>query len=172
MEKLAPLFERHHHQLFNFFVQLTGNREASEDLVQDVFLRILKYRHTFREPGEFTTWMYQIARHANHDAWRKQRPEARKPDEAAPQEAEPVCPAPTPDERLSQTQEFTLLQQALARLPASQREILVLSQIQRMKYDAIAAILECEIGTVKVRVHRALKALQEIFHQMNQEKRL
>ena len=153
VEKLGPLFERHHRPLFNFFAQLTGNREASEDLVQDVFLRILKYRHTFRESNGFTTWMYQIARHASHDAWRKRRHDARKPDEAEADWAEAVCPGPTPDERLSQTQEFTLLQQALARLPAAQREILVLSQIQRTKYEAIAAILECEVGTVKVRVH-------------------
>src|SRR2546426_12257098 len=49
-EKLGVLFERHHQRLFTFFFGLTGSREFSEDLVQEVFLRMLKYRHPTR-PG-------------------------------------------------------------------------------------------------------------------------
>ena len=48
VEKLAILFERHHVTLYNFFLRLTANRSISEDLVQDVFFRILRYRHTYR----------------------------------------------------------------------------------------------------------------------------
>ena len=68
VEKLAILFERHHVALFNFFLRLTGNRAASEDLVQDVFTRILKYRATYMGEDRFTVWMYKIARNAHIDS--------------------------------------------------------------------------------------------------------
>ena len=57
IEKLGILFERHHRRLFNFFLRLTARRHLSEDLVQEVFVRLLKYRHTFRENSTFTAWM-------------------------------------------------------------------------------------------------------------------
>ena len=75
VEKLAVLFEKYHVQLFNFFLRLTGNRGVSEDLVQDVFMRILKYRKTYRGQSKFTVWMYQIARNAHIDHLRKKKGE-------------------------------------------------------------------------------------------------
>ena len=74
VEKLAVLFERYHVALFNFFLRLTGDRAASEDLVQDVFMRILKYRAGFQSEGRFAVWMFQIARNAHVDHLRKRKP--------------------------------------------------------------------------------------------------
>src|SRR5579862_5919759 len=97
VEALGALYQRHRTPLFNFFLRLSGSAPSSEDLVQDVFLRMLKYRHTFATDGRFTTWMFQIARNALRDSWRKRRVEAR----FEPQTADVVdsfrCPAPTPD---------------------------------------------------------------------------
>src|SRR5207253_9570735 len=75
VEKLGVLYERHRTMLFNFFVRLTGSHPMSEDLVHDVFLRMLKYRQTFEAGNRFTTWMYQIARNAHFDSLRKRRQE-------------------------------------------------------------------------------------------------
>src|SRR5262249_29036669 len=72
---LAPLFDRHSAALLNFYLRTTGNRASSEDLVQDVFVRILKYRRTYRPGSRFVTWMYNIARHARVDYLRKRRGE-------------------------------------------------------------------------------------------------
>ena len=55
LAKLGPLFERHHLALFDFLSRMTGNPTAAEDLVQDVFVRILKYRATYRDDGRFET---------------------------------------------------------------------------------------------------------------------
>jgi len=71
--KLSFLFERYHRALFNFFLRSTGNRDLSEDLVQEVFLRILKYRHTFRPDSQFSAWMYHVARNAQIDHFRKHK---------------------------------------------------------------------------------------------------
>jgi len=71
VEKLAILFERHHVSLFNYFLRLTGNRAAGEDLVQEVFTRILKYRATYQGEDKFVVWMFKIARNAHIDLLRR-----------------------------------------------------------------------------------------------------
>src|SRR5579872_1271579 len=73
LASMAVLFERHHRSLFNYFVHLNGNRELSEDLVQDVFFRMLKYRRTYQPDRSFTAWMYQIARNAHVDSISKRK---------------------------------------------------------------------------------------------------
>jgi RNA polymerase sigma factor (sigma-70 family) len=168
VRNLAVLFERHHKQLFNFFLRMTSNRDLSEDLVQDVFFRMLRYRHTYNETHPFTAWMYQIARNAQTDHLRKRRPEApieiRSGEEVTMNE--PVSTIPLADERLHREQQTRLLRRALDRLPTDKREILILSRFQNLKYDEIAAVLGCEVNSVKVRVYRATKALGDIYFQL------
>src|ERR1035441_753756 len=60
--KLEVLFDRHYTGILRYFQYLTSNRTQSEDLAQDVFFRILKYRHTYQPDGNFRAWLYQIAR--------------------------------------------------------------------------------------------------------------
>lgn len=163
VEKLAVLFEKHHIQLYNFFLRLTGNRGASEDLVQDVFLRILKYRTTYKGQSKFTVWMYQIARNAHIDYLRKSKGELSLDD----QWEEVVETEPTPLDRLERGQDVQLIQEALARLPLKKREVLVLSRYQDMKYKDIAELLGCQIGTVKAHVHRAIKDLGKIYCELS-----
>ena len=163
VEKLAVLFEKYHVRLFNFFLRLTGNRGASEDLVQDVFLRILKYRTTYKGPSNFTVWMYQIARNAHIDYLRKSKGELSLDD----QWDEVVKAEPTPLDRLERGQDVKLLQEALARLPLKKREVLVLSRYQDMKYKDIAELFGCQIGTVKAHVHRAIKDLGKIYYELS-----
>src|SRR5437660_3880918 len=133
VEKLGVLYERHRTPLFSFFVRLTGNAQAGEDLVHDVFLRMLKYRHTFETGNRFTPWMYQVARNAHFDFWRKRQHEVSL-DGAGTAERE-VLPSPdlAPDLKLRQAQEVTLVQMALAALPLESREVLLLSRFQNLK---------------------------------------
>src|SRR5277367_1842676 len=62
--KLELLFDRHHRGLFHYFLHVTSNTAVSEDLVQEVFLRILKYRRTYQTGTAVRPWMYQIGRNA------------------------------------------------------------------------------------------------------------
>ena len=149
VEMLGVLFDRYQAPLYNFYTKMIQDRGASEDLVQEVFLRILRYRQTYRPGTVFRTWMYQIARNTRLDQVRKTRPEG-------PFVSEPIAPASRADSA-QQHQEAALLQHALMQLPEDKREILVLSRFQELKYDEIARLLGCEVGAVKVRVHRALR---------------
>ena len=160
--KLAVLFERHHAKLYRYYLRITGNSQWSEDLVQEVFFRMLKYRETYRQECGFTTWMYRIARNAHIDQMRKRK------WEVALEEGwdGPAAAAPG----LEESEELELVRQALLRLPPEKRELLELSRFQGMKYGQIAELLDCEVGTVKVRVFRAMQSLREIFFEMTGRK--
>src|SRR6202030_2700986 len=157
--QLGALFERHHVGLFNFFLRLTGNRQLSEDLVQEAFIRILKYRKSFRQPGEFRPWLYKLARNAVSAHFRKHGGDhlpAGEPEE-------PVCGSPLALAELERAENSRLLRAALLRLPYERREVLLLSRFGELRYDQIAELLGCSVGAVKLRVHRAVRQLREVF---------
>jgi RNA polymerase sigma factor (sigma-70 family) len=154
-DMLAVLFDRYQIPLFSFYSKLTGDRAAAEDLVQEVFFRILKYRRSYRPGTAFRPWIYKIARNAHADQARRRRPEVELRPEMIP-------PAPHHEPGLASQQE-ALLHQALRELPESKRELLLLSRFQGLPYNEIAELEGCQVGAVKVRVHRALQDLREIY---------
>lgn len=157
-DMLGVLFDRYQTPLYNFYAKLTGDRTLSEDLVQEVFLRILKYRQSYQPGTPFRAWVYQIARNARVDHYRK----ARKHVSFEPEMAPPVVPKDAAQE----SQESELLHQALMQMPEEKREILLLSRFQELRYDEIAGLLGCELGTVKTRIHRAIQELRQIFREL------
>lgn len=159
-EMLGVLFDRYQTPLFNFYSKLTGDRVLSEDLVQEVFLRILKYRQSYRSGTPFRAWIYQIARNARVDHFRKTPRQITLEPEMLP----PVIPGDSAQEK----QEAELLHRALMQLPDEKREILLLSRFQELKYEEIARLLGCELGTVKTRIYRALQELRRVFRQLEQ----
>ncbi|MBI3189756.1 MAG: RNA polymerase sigma factor [Ignavibacteriales bacterium] len=162
LHKLALLFERHHVALYNYYVRQTSDRDLSEDFVQEVFLRIMKYRHTFRGEGEFLPWMYHIARNVQIDHARKWGRETKYDEETHDQ----ISDDPIPDDHVEQLQKVGMLQKALAKLSPEKREVLILSRYQEMKYSAIAELLGCTVEVVKVRVHRAMNDLRKYYFQL------
>ena len=165
VERLAVLFERHHVKLCNFLLRLTGNQSISEDLVQDVFCRMLKYRSTYKGTSRFTIWMYQIARNSHIDYLRKAKsslPLDEQWEEVASME-------PSPAQQAEIGQEIALMQRALSQLPMKKREVIILSRFQNLKYKDIAELLGCQIGTVKAHVHRAIKELRKIYLDLSGE---
>ena len=161
--KLGVLFERYHRPLFDFLARMTGNPAAAEDLVQDVFVRVLKYRATWRDEGRFETWLFRIARNARADYFKSRGPEA-PIDEAADHPSH----GPHALDTLARDREVARLQRALMLLREDKRELIVLARYRGMKLDAIADLLGVEVGTVKVRMHRAVRELRDIFLRLNE----
>ncbi|HME10381.1 MAG TPA: sigma-70 family RNA polymerase sigma factor [Bryobacteraceae bacterium] len=171
LRKLALLFERHHRSLYNFFRHMNGNADLSQDLTQEVFFRILRYRHSFDQTRSYSAWMYQIARNTNTEAAHKRRGELRLLSNSEDDEPlEPASGTPGIEETLGRRQEIRLLRQAMEQLPSEKRELLILSRFQNLKYQSIAEILGCEVGAVKVRVYRAVQALGRIYLELSGEK--
>jgi RNA polymerase sigma-70 factor (ECF subfamily) len=159
IERLSELFERHHRRLYHFFYRLAGETGAAEDLVQEVFVRLIKYRHTFRDDARFTPWMFAMARNAGVDHFRKRPKELPELEDAA----EPAAPFEHPVELLEQRERSERLQAALGRLPEEKRELLLLARFGEMRYERIGELLGISVGAVKVRVHRALKELRKAY---------
>jgi RNA polymerase sigma factor (sigma-70 family) len=165
LAKLGSLFDRYHLTLFDFLSRMTGNRHAAEDLVQEVFLRVLKYRTTWRDGSRFETWVFRIARNARADYFSGRDTVGPLTEEAM----ESPDAAPGPEGQLEQEHESARLQTALMSLREDRRELIVLARYQGMKHEAIAELLGIDVGAVKVRIHRALKELRETFLQLSEE---
>jgi RNA polymerase sigma-70 factor (ECF subfamily) len=144
---------------------MTGSQAASEDLVQEAFMRALKYRQTFRGDAEFLPWLYRLARNVCNDYFQKSQ---RFPVtvEDLPEEA---SSDPSALEAAQQREQVCLLRQALLRLPVERREVLILSRFEFRNYEEIAQLLGCSVGAVKVRVHRAMNQLRETYREMLKE---
>lgn len=155
---LAELFDRHHVRLFNFFLRQTDRRDASEDLVQEAFLRMLKYRSTYRAEASFTVWMYRIARNVLADRWR------RAPRHESLELANAIeAPGASPYDDARLDEQVTMLRAALQSLPRDRRELIALIRFEDLRYDEISELLDCSVGAVKVRAHRALGELRDAY---------
>lgn len=157
--ELGPLFERHHSRLYQFCLRMTGTPALAEDLVQEVFHRMLRYRHTFRGDSLFLPWMYRMARNACADHFRKtgaDQPLGEREENRADERTDALA-------RLEETEAISLLRQALLELPFDKREVLVLSRFEARRYKEIAELLDCSVGAVKVRVHRAIGELRSTY---------
>jgi RNA polymerase sigma factor (sigma-70 family) len=164
IQQLEVLFKRHVSPLFDFFYRMTGNRSLSEDLAQEVFLRLLKYRTTFRSGNRFTTWLYQIARNVRIDHFNN-HPIENPLDEAS------AVSHHSPARQYEAAQRAAIVQQALLCLPADKRELLILFRYRDLKHAEIGELLGVDAGTVKVRVHRAIKDLREIVLKLSEGKK-
>lgn len=167
LDALGELFERHHGALFGFLYKLLGERMAAEDVAQIVFTRMLKYRHTYRDDGSFTAWMYHLARRCASDHFRKS---SRAPAATDPTDLEAHADkGPGVDEAVSASDDQALLRAALQRLDPGDREVLLLSRLQELSFAEVASILECSVGAARVRAHRALQALRQHFFDLQKE---
>ena len=167
LDALGELFERHHGPLYGFLVKLTGHRAAAEDIGQTVFQRMLKYRHTYRDDGSFTAWMYHLARRCAADYFRRAGAAPRATDPADLQDH--ADEAPHAAHRAAVRDDHELLHAALARLDRDDREVLLLARFQELSFAEIAGILECSAGAAKVRAHRALRELKDVFFQLQKK---
>jgi RNA polymerase sigma factor (sigma-70 family) len=149
--ELGTLFDRHHVALYEFFYRMTGNRTASESLVQDVFCRILKFRDTFRDESRFKPWLFRIARNAHHEAFRN----GPKRD---------LSPAGAD---IARNDKSTVLRHALLKLPEARRELVILSQYHQMTPDEIAELLDVDSAAANVGVHRAMMELQDLYRTLS-----
>ena len=164
LDKLGLLYERHKKKLFGFFYNMGNNPSVSEDLVQNVFVRILKYRQSYSGEGPFTAWMFSMARNVNYDHHKKVSREGVSWG-ISPEDVEKGT-GDYLNEAMDHQGDSLLLNRALGLLSSDKREILLLSKYRELKFQEIGEISGCTEGAAKVRVHRALKDLKTIFLQL------
>lgn len=163
---LGTLFERHHLGLYNYALQLTRNAALSEDLVQELFVRLLAKAASFRGDASFKSWAYHILRNLTFDQLRQSQ---RRRTESA---SDDVLESELIDQRSAEQsaagqQDMQRLVRSLARLPLDQQDIIWLGRFEFPDYRSLAAALGCTPATARVRMHRAMKALTEVFDGLN-----
>lgn len=162
LDALGPLFEKYHVKLYNFFLRMTGHKEISEDLTQNVFSRILNYRESYNEIWPFRSWMYQIARNAHHKYYKENK--LLFSDYFDTENAEENTE--TSFQEIEELDKTNTLYEALSKLDTEQREIIELARFQGLKYSEISKITGNSIPAIKVKVHRAIKKLKTYYFEL------
>jgi RNA polymerase sigma-70 factor, ECF subfamily len=136
--------------------RLVGRSELVQDLCQEVFLRLYQAGPRYREQGAFATWLYRIALNVARDAGRR-----RRHDPLPLADHEPAANGAPPESRCEQQELVHAVAAALAELPASLREVLVLRHYENMNFEAMGRLLHTPASTLKSRFAVALNRLRE-----------
>lgn len=153
LDLLRILFDRHHLHIFNFLYKMCGDKMLSEDLTQDVFYKVIKYRSSYKN-GKFVSWIFTIARNSLKTHFTRNK--------------EMYSDLETVQYRLvesdNESQEnYSQLQRALGKLESSDREVLIMHRFYEIKYSELAEIMDSTPGAIKTKVSRALKKLKTIY---------
>ena len=159
---LGQLFERYNVALFNYFRRMTRREALSEDLTQNVFERVLKHKHTYREEFPFRAWIFQIARNVRMDHYRGEK--VKYDANVDPLAMELTDKDTEVNARREDLKEE--MERALGQLKDDYREVLILTRYERMKYAQVAESLGISESAVKIRVHRAIKQLSTVYQNL------
>jgi RNA polymerase sigma-70 factor (ECF subfamily) len=163
---LATLFERHHRAVYQYLMQILRHRALCEDLVQDVFLKVLRKAHHFRGEGTFKGWLFNIARNVALDQVRKAK--RLDTDSLDEESAEPaLTDHRSAEQEAVGKQKVKLVLQAMAKLPATVQEVIWLGRFEFDSYEELGQALNCNAGTARVRMHRAMDLLKSTYISMH-----
>jgi len=159
------LYARYAHPLLNFFHQMCFDRVASEDYLQETFLRVWRARATWQPMAKVSTWLFQIAKNLwlNEREKQKLRPfhAAKGGDDSVAQWERVAGGAPSPSESASSGETVAALRDAVGGLSEKLRAVFVMARYQGLPYAEIASALEIPEGTVKSRMAQAEKLLRD-----------
>ena len=167
------LVDAYWQRLFGYALRATGNSELAQDLVQETFLRIVQRLDRYADQGKFEAWLFRILVNLVRDHGRSK---LRHPTQSTVVESngdrsdmtDDMAGKPgMPFEPLTHREDVDRLHEALRKLPEGDRQILLLRHFADMPFKDIARTLNCPIGTVLARAHRALgklRVLMEVSH--------
>jgi RNA polymerase sigma-70 factor (ECF subfamily) len=147
--------------LYNFAHWLTGNREEAEDLVQETYLKALKGFASFRQGTNLRAWMYRILRNAFLTSRTGLSVKMTDPLDFGADAEALAATSDTPESLLVARVDQQAVADALERLPAHFREVILLCDLEEMSYQEIAETIGIPIGTVMSRLSRARKSMRE-----------
>ena len=163
-EAFAELVEAHQDRLVRLCERMLGDVEEARDAAQEVFLQAYRKAADFRPQGQVYTWLYRIATNHCLNRLRRRRlvrfVQWEDPDEREAPRFDPPDGAPDPAAALEARRRWRSTRQAIARLPAGQRAVLVLARFEGRSYREIAAALGITEGAVESRLFRAMRRLE------------
>lgn len=151
LDALGEIYTRHRHLVYRTALVITGDTEAANDLLQDVFLRLFRFAGNIDPSRPIEPWLYRMTTNLSYD-WVKQRNRWTRPLEdlidwlALPGKN-------LPDAKVEQNDEWEQVQRAITSLPLPQRVVIVMYYLNDLSLQEIAEILEVPVGTVKSRLY-------------------
>ncbi|MDP4173475.1 MAG: sigma-70 family RNA polymerase sigma factor [Bacteroidota bacterium] len=172
-------FERealpHMNALYNFALRMTGNPDDADDLVQETFLKAFRFFDKFEKGTNCKAWLFRILKNSYINDYRKQSKEPNKVDyDDIENFYENIKSSDVKSNHLVEDVFNNLLDDdisaAISSLPEDFRTVIILSDIEGFTYEEIADFVDCPIGTVRSRLHRARKMLYVRLNKYAQEK--
>ncbi len=172
-ESFRVLLEKYRNPVIHFTYRMVQDRAISEELAQEVFLRVYRSRQTYEPTARFTTWLYRIATHLALNWLRdgkKERGQQRLDDDRDGEITmrEVSDKLPSMEQRMVDQTRLQEIRNAIARLPEKQRAAVLMHKYEEMEYSHIASVLECSESAVKSLLFRAYESLRaQLVHMSN-----
>ncbi|MBP2240720.1 RNA polymerase sigma-70 factor (ECF subfamily) [Cytobacillus eiseniae] len=162
------LYRKYHHDVFQFLFYMVKNKEQAEDLVQEVYIRVLKSYERFEGKSSEKTWLFSIARNVAIDSFRKQKGwKQRILEKFDWSTAQVKDDHPIPEEIAVQNEEIQKIYKCLDKCTIDQRLVIVMRYIHEFSIIETAQSLDWTESKVKTTQHRALKVLRKHMEEMN-----
>ncbi len=168
------LVQNHMNRVYNIVYRVVNNKEEAEDITQDVFVKVYHGLKKFDQKSSFSTWLYRIATNSALDALDKLKRQSKTTSSASNRvdggdEVDALnlqaSAAPGPEDKAMQSELRDCINRVLRTLDRDQTRLLLMRDFDDLSYDEISVLLEAKLSAVKMRIHRARLAFQEIFNQ-------
>ncbi|HZO21210.1 MAG TPA: sigma-70 family RNA polymerase sigma factor [Steroidobacteraceae bacterium] len=157
-EALAVVVRQLRRKVFGLAYSYLHNRDAAEDVAQEVFIKVWRALPAFDGRAALSTWVYAIARNASLSALRMRRPQVSLSDSAVAAQIDSASAATADEAQL----DAAALRRLVEQLPLKQRQVVTLFYMQEQSHEEVAAMLAMPVGTVKTLLHRARDRLRQI----------
>ena len=161
-EQIALLFNRYKNELFAFYFRLSNRVDLSEDLVQNVFIRIMKYHRSYKKNGTFRSWLYQIARNVHYDYHQSNKMTFQR-------DVDEIDKEYTIENSSLLNEQLETLDIAFQKLSNDKKELIILHRFQKLSYREIAEMMNSNEAAIKVKMFRIIKELREIYQNLESE---
>ncbi len=155
------LIHLHEKRVYALCRRMCRSEDDALEAAQDAFLAVWRGIGSYRSDAAFSTWLYRLTTNACLDLLRREKKRGGDVSlDDGESLAEPVDPAPRPEELAEREEERRAVREAVAALPEDYRAVLLLRESEQLSYAEIAAVTGLEPGTVKSRISRARQALR------------
>ena len=161
---LNTIISRWRERVTSFLLRMVGDHATATDLAQETFVRLYTSRKSYTPAASFSTYLFHIAANLarSHARWKGRHPTVPLEDEQGELVHEPIDPQLSPDAAAVLHEKTTLVNQAIAALPADLREALLLFTVEDMSHAEVATALGCSAKAVEVRIYKARQMLKEM----------
>ncbi|HMO36617.1 MAG TPA: sigma-70 family RNA polymerase sigma factor [Gemmatales bacterium] len=167
LDAFSLLVHRYQDRLFNALTRFLDNQEDARDVLQEALLSAFSHARNFKGQSRFYTWIYRIAMNHAIDLLRRRKPRQtlslHREDHPARHTASKEA---GPTENLERSEDCLLIRSALQELSSEHRLVIVMKELDDMRYEEIAEVLEVPVGTVRSRLHRARAELKSILEKV------